>query len=177
MNFPTPYVILDIGKAPTPKVDAPRIMLNVLTDAAYPVGRQDRHFYFFLLSLSLVRKARNATIKLPKVANKVSIPRKIEIISNAVILRTSLPMYSQQARALAREAAIFASLRLTQKASWKHSVLSWVLFPEKFSFPLAYRHAHNHSTYIINFQLIYIIFSTFLACTNFTKLHKLPPFP
>ena len=86
---------------------------------------------------------------------------KIKIISAAVILRTSLPMYFRQAGFKARKAA----------------TLSWVLFPEKFSFPLAYRYAHNHSTYIINFQLIYIIFSTFLACTNFTKLHKLLPFP
>ena len=151
MNFPTPYVILDIGKAPTPKVDAPRIMLNVLTDTAYPVGRQDRHFYFFLLSLSLVRKARNATIKLPKIANKVSIPRKIEIISNAVILRTSLPMYSQQARALVREAA----------------TLSWVLSSKKFSFrrktfPLAHRHVYNHTINVTKFQLVLVVFIGFI---------------
>ncbi len=41
--------------------------------------RQDRHFYFRLFLLS--RKANNATIKLPKVNNKVNIPRKIEMIS------------------------------------------------------------------------------------------------
>ena len=39
-----------------------------------------------------MRKARNATIKLPKVANNVRIPMKIEIISNAVIV-THLPSY------------------------------------------------------------------------------------
>ena len=43
--------------------------LSVFTDTAYPVGRQDRHFYFRLLFLeelfSLSRKASNATIKLP----------------------------------------------------------------------------------------------------------------
>lgn len=78
--------------------------LNVFTDTAYPVCRQDRQFYFFLLSLSLTRKARNAIIKLPKVANKVNTPMKIEIISNAVILRTSLPMYFQQAGQMTREA-------------------------------------------------------------------------
>ena len=66
----------------------------VLTDP--PILWADRIgiFYFFLLSLSLVRKARNAISRLPKVASKVNIPMKIEIISNAVILRTSLPMYS-----------------------------------------------------------------------------------
>ena len=50
---------------------------------------QVRHFYFFLLFL-LSRKFRNATIKPPKVHNKVNIPRNIEINSNAVII-THLP--------------------------------------------------------------------------------------
>ena len=79
MNFPTNCDILKLKKAPTPKVDALGIGLYVLTDTAYPVGRQDRHFYFRLFLLS--RKASNATIKLPKVNNKVKIPRKIEMIS------------------------------------------------------------------------------------------------
>ena len=35
-------------------------LMNVLTDTAYPVGRQDRHFYLRLFLLS--RKASNATI-------------------------------------------------------------------------------------------------------------------
>ena len=74
------------------KVDAPRIDLNVLTDTAYPVGRQDRHFYFRLFLLS--RKASNAITRLPKAHNNVSMPRKIERISKAVIGATSLPMYS-----------------------------------------------------------------------------------
>ena len=39
-------------------------LMNVLKDTAYPVGRQDRHFYFRLFLLS--RMASNATIKLPK---------------------------------------------------------------------------------------------------------------
>ena len=39
-------------------------LINVLKDTAYPVGRQDRHFYFRLFLL--LRKASNATIKLPK---------------------------------------------------------------------------------------------------------------
>ena len=53
--------------------------LIVLTDTAYPVGRQDRHFYFFLCFLS--RKARNATIKLPKAINKVNMPMTRDKIS------------------------------------------------------------------------------------------------
>ena len=65
----------------------------VLTDTAYPVGRQDRHFYFRLLFL-LSRKAGNATIKLPKDISNANIPMKIEMISKAVIGATSLPMYS-----------------------------------------------------------------------------------
>ena len=58
-------------------------MLNVLTDTAYPVCRQDRHFYCRLFLLS--RKASNAITRLPKAHNNVSMPRKIERISKAVI--------------------------------------------------------------------------------------------
>ena len=54
---------------------------------------------------------------------------KIKIISAAVILRTSLPMYFRQAGSKAREAA----------------TLSWVLFPEKFPFPSAYRRIYNYT--------------------------------
>ncbi|MCM1172053.1 MAG: hypothetical protein NC393_07985 [Clostridium sp.] len=98
LNFPTSYVILGIGKAPTPKWMLPKRLFC-------PYGhcliwcRQVRHFYFFLLFL-LSRKVRNATIKLPKEISKPIIPMNIKIISAAVILRTSLPMYSQQARAI-----------------------------------------------------------------------------
>ena len=53
--------------------------MNVLKDTAYPVGRQDRHFYFRLFLLS--RKASNATIKLPKDINNANIPMKIEMLS------------------------------------------------------------------------------------------------
>ena len=53
-------------------------------DPASPVGRQERHFYFFLFLLS--RKARNATIKLPKATSKLNIPIITEIISKAVII-------------------------------------------------------------------------------------------
>ena len=74
------------------------VRLSVLTNTAYPVGRQDRHFYFRLLFLeelfSLSRKASNAITRLPKAHNNVSMPRKIERISKAVIGATSLPMYS-----------------------------------------------------------------------------------
>ena len=86
LNSLDSYVIVNIGKAPTPKW-MPPMQFHVLTDIASSVCRQVRHFYFFLSFLSLVRKARNAIIMLPKVANNVSIPMNIEIISNAVILR------------------------------------------------------------------------------------------
>lgn len=66
-------------KASTPKWMLPISMLNVLTDTAHPVCRRVGIFYFFLFLLS--RKARNATIKLPKDINKANIPIKIEIIS------------------------------------------------------------------------------------------------
>ena len=72
------------------------MQFHVLTDIASLWVRQRGIFYFFLLFLSLVRKARNAIIMLPKVANNVSIPMNIEIISTAVILRTSLPMYESR---------------------------------------------------------------------------------
>ena len=65
-------------------------------DHASSVGRQERHFYFFLLFL-LSRKFRNATTKPPKVQSKVNIPRKIEIISKAVI--TTLRLRSASVRA------------------------------------------------------------------------------
>ena len=64
----------------------------VLTDAASPVGRQERHFYMCLFFLS--KKVSNATINPPKEINKANIPRKIIIISYGVICATSLPMYS-----------------------------------------------------------------------------------
>ena len=79
LKFSFPYVILDIGKAPTPKVDAPSQGSLSLRTAPILWLRQDRHFYFFLFLLS--RKARNATIKLPKDISKANISMKIEIIS------------------------------------------------------------------------------------------------
>lgn len=80
------------GKRPLQSGCSEFRLRNVLTDTAYPVGRQDRHFYFRLFLLS--RKASNATIKLPKEISNANIPMKIEMISKAVIGATSLPMYS-----------------------------------------------------------------------------------
>ena len=67
-------------KAPTPKWMLPR-RLNVFTDTAYPVCRQDRHFYFRLFLFLLSRKASNAIIKLPKDISNANIPIKTEMIS------------------------------------------------------------------------------------------------
>ena len=60
--------------------------LSVFTDTAYPVCRQDRHFYFRLFLL--LRKASNAITRLPKAHNNVNMPMKIERISKAVICAT-----------------------------------------------------------------------------------------
>lgn len=68
-------------------------VLYALMDAAYPVGRQDRHFYFFLRFL-LLRKVSNAIIRPPKETSNASIPSIIIMISQAVISIPSLPMYS-----------------------------------------------------------------------------------
>ena len=95
----------------------PNRLLNVFTDIAYPVCRQDRHFYLCLLFFSLSRKASNAMSKLPKDISKANIPKKIEIISKVVISATSLPMYSSKLVSYIREATSNATL----------SALSWVL--------------------------------------------------
>lgn len=60
-------------------MDASKIDWNVLTDIAYPAADRIGFLYFFLFLLS--KKARNATIRLPKDINKANIPMKIEIIS------------------------------------------------------------------------------------------------
>ena len=62
------------------------VRLSVLTNTAYPVGRQDRHFYFRLFLLS--RKASNAITRLPKAHNNVNITMKIEMFSKAIISAT-----------------------------------------------------------------------------------------
>ena len=68
--------------------------LDVLTGTAYPVSRQDRHFYLRLLlfeePFSLLRKASNAITRLPKAHNNVNMPMKIERISKTVIHATFL---------------------------------------------------------------------------------------
>ena len=70
----------------------PNRYLNVFTDTAYPVGRQDRHFYFRLLFFeeffSLSRKTSNTMSILPKHISKANISKKIEMISKAVISAT-----------------------------------------------------------------------------------------
>ena len=92
LYYATYNAIINLQKESThSKVDAPKVELIVLTDVAYPVGRQDRHFYFRLFLLS--RKASNAINKLPKDFSKANTPIKTEMISNAVIYATSLPMY------------------------------------------------------------------------------------
>ncbi|KEZ89452.1 hypothetical protein IO98_15905 [Lacrimispora celerecrescens] len=70
-------------KHPLQKWMLSRLMLKCPYDTAYPVGRQGGHFYFLLFLLS--RKARNATIKLPKDINKANISMKIVMTSYAVV--------------------------------------------------------------------------------------------
>ena len=118
--------------------------LDVLTDTAYPVGRQDRHFYFRLFLL--LRKASNAITRLPKTHNNVNMPMKIERISKAVIHATSLPMYSGKPVIWYREAT--SSLRYGRRQTSVHrtlSALSWVL-----SYGL--RHATNISFFPPSFN-------------------------
>mgnify|MGYP006878618334 CR=1 FL=1 len=76
------------------KVDAPKqrfIYVSLRTPPLLWI-RQEGHFYLCLFLLS--RKVSNATIKPPKDISKANIPRKIIIISYAVMCVTSLPMYS-----------------------------------------------------------------------------------
>ena len=117
--------------------------MNVLKDTAYPVGRQDRHFYFRLFLLS--RKASNAITRLPKAHNNVNMPMKIERISKAVIHATSLPMYSGK-----------PVIRC-----WEATTLSWVL-------SYGFRHATNISFFLSQFndfrQFICPYFSLFFPC-------------
>ena len=65
------------------KVDASPVGLNVLTDTAYPVGRQDRHFYFrFFL---FWRKVSNASTNIPTATIKEATAKIVETISKVVI--------------------------------------------------------------------------------------------
>lgn len=84
---------LNIRKAPTPRVDASQVVEMSLRTPPSLLADRLGIFYFFLLFL-LSRKVRNVTIKLPKDISKPIIPMNIKIISAAVMIRTSLPMYS-----------------------------------------------------------------------------------
>ena len=124
------------------------VRLSVLTNTAYPVGRQDRHFYFRLLFLeelfSLSRKASNAITRLPKAHNNVSMPRKIERISKAVISATSLPMYSGK--------PVIGVGRLPPCHGY---------FPMAFAMLLIYHFScHNSTIFVNSFVLIFSYFIT-----------------
>ena len=141
LNILGKYDILILEKkAPTPKWMLPRC-LDVLMDTAYPVGRQDRHFYFCLFLL--LRKASNAITRLPKAHNNVNMPMKIERISKAVICATSLPMYSGK-----------PVIRC-----WEATTLSWVL-----SYGL--RHITNIAFFLSQFNVFcqFISFYFSLSC-------------
>jgi len=132
LNVLGKYDILILEKESThSKVDAPRWFLNVLTDIAYPVCRQDRHFYFRLFLL--LRKASNAITRLPKAHNNVNMPMKIERISKAVIHVISLPMYSGKP-------VIWC---------WEATTLSWVL-SMAYAMQLIYHFSRHNSTIFVN---------------------------
>ena len=126
------------------------VRLSVLTNTAYPVGRQDRHFYFRLFLLS--RKASNAITRLPKAHNNVSMPRKIERISKAVIGATSLPMYSGK--------PVIGVGRLPPCHGY---------FPMAYAMQLIYHFSRHNSTIFANsFALIFLYF--FPVCLIFFSL-------
>ena len=139
--------------------------LNVLTDTAYPVCRQDRHFYFRLLFLeelfSLSRKASNAITRLPKTHNNVNMPRKIERISKAVIGATSFPMYSGKpvigvGRLPLRSASVGVKQASTGRLTPCHGY-----FPMAFAMLLIYHFSCHNSTILVNsFVLIFSYFPT-----------------
>ena len=122
-------------------------MLNVLTDTAYPVCRQDRHFYFRLFLLS--RKASNAITRLPKAHNNVSMPRKIERISKAVIGATSLPMYSGK--------PVIGVGRLPPCHGY---------FPMAFAMLLIYHFSCHNSTIVVNSLVLIFPLSALHFCLS-----------
>lgn len=65
-------------RSPTPKVEFPSELVSLYRDAR-PGANRAGIFYLRLFLLS--RKASNATIRPPKVNNRVNIPKKIEMIS------------------------------------------------------------------------------------------------
>ena len=112
--------------------------------------RQDRHFYFRLFLL--LRKASNAITRLPKAHNNVSMPRKIERISKAVIGATSLPMYSGK--------PVIGVGRLPPCHGY---------FPMAYAMQLIYHFSRHNSTIFVNsFALIFLYF--FPVCLIFFSL-------
>ena len=139
-------------------------MLNVLTDTAYPVCRQDRHFYFRLFLLS--RKASNAITRLPKAHNNVSMPRKIERISKAVIGATSLPMYSGKpvigvGRLPLRSATVGAKQASTGRLAPCHGY-----FPMAYAMLLIYHFSCHNSTIVVNSLVLIFPLSALQFCLS-----------
>lgn len=91
VEFPLPvwYIKLKEGHLrqqvplmePTPKGGVSQAWSLPLSERRPSCLRQGGHYFFRLWSLSLSRKASNATIKLPKDISKANIPMKIETIS------------------------------------------------------------------------------------------------
>ena len=104
---------MNIERAPTPKRMLPKKVNYLSMRGAYSVCRRGRHYFFRLFLLS--RKVSNAMSRPPKEISKPIIPRKIIMISYAVICTTSLPMYSGKPVFIGREA----------------TTLSWVLFHDR----------------------------------------------
>ena len=48
IEFSNKCAIMKLIRVPTPKWMLPRVGLFVPKDTAYPVGRQDRHFFIYL---------------------------------------------------------------------------------------------------------------------------------
>ena len=141
--------------------------LNVLTDTAYPVCRQDRHFYFRLFLLS--RKASNAITRLPKTHNNVNMPRKIERISKAVIGATSLPMYSGKpvigvGRLPLRSASVGVKQASTGRLTPCHGY-----FPMAYAMQLIYHFSRHNSTIFVNSSAL-IVSYFFDVCFAFLSL-------
>ena len=128
------------------------MILDVLMDTAYPVGRQDRHFYLRLFLL--LRKASNAITRLPKAHNNVNMPMKIERLSKAVIHATSLPMYSGKP-------VIWC---------WEATTLSWAL-------SYGSRHANNISFFLSQFNIFRQIICVNSSISTYFCVVGKPLFP
>jgi len=86
-------------------VDAPEVFGFASYEASLTCGQTGEAFFYLFLPFLLSRKVRNAIIKPPKVKSKLNIPRKIEIISNAVIITHLLSYVFRHAGLLAQEDA------------------------------------------------------------------------